>query len=435
MRYFGLQVYGWLPTLAIHDFTLNDRRRRMDLQNLFAERIGGAAFGTDTAIYKFEKIKRAKAAARAARPDVEILDFGVGEPDQMAPAVIREALKAAVDDPENRGYADNGIAAFKQAAADYMRNFFGVADLDVASEINHCIGAKPALAMLPLCFINPGDVLLTTVPGYPVLATHTKYLGGEVVPLPLLPENGFFPDLSTIPDDVAARAKLFYVNYPNNPTGTAPTEAFFDELIAFAQRHEVLIIQDAAYATLIYDQPRLSIFNRPGGKEVALEIHSMSKSYNMTGWRLGFVAGSAKAVKAYAEVKDNVDSGQFKAIQQAACAGIADLEIAEGIRAHYQRRLRMMVAALQAVGFEAAMPGGTFFLYLKAPTGAGEIDFANAEAASQHLIREASVSTVPWDDAGAFLRFSATFESAGEADDQRVIAALQERLAALNLRF
>lgn len=407
----------------------------MDLQELFAERIGGAQFGQSNAIYKFEKIKRAKAAARAARPEVELLDFGVGEPDRMAPEVIRAALKKAVDDPANRGYADNGIAEFKTAAAQYMKNFFGVTSLDPGTEINHCIGAKPALAMLPLCFINPGDVLLTTVPGYPVLATHTAYIGGEVVKLPLLRENDFFPDLDAIPADAARRAKLFYVNYPNNPTGTAPTEGFFDRLIAFAQRHNILIVQDAAYATLIYGRDRLSIFNRPGGKEVALEIHSMSKSYNMTGWRLGFVAGSAPAVKAFAEVKDNVDSGQFKAIQVAACAGIADVDIAESIRGHYQRRLQGMTVALQEVGFDASMPGGTFFMYVPAPKGAGSTRFANAEEASQYLIREASVSTVPWDEAGAYLRFSATFESTGIEDDERVIRELKDRLLALELKF
>lgn len=407
----------------------------MDFQSLFAERIGGASFGLDTAIYKFEKIKRAKAAARAARPDVEILDFGVGEPDRMAPEIIRNTLKQAVDDPANRGYADNGIPQFKVAAARYMDQFFGVSDLNSDTEINHCIGAKPALAMLPLCFINPGDILITTVPGYPVLATHTRYLGGQVHPLPLTRENGFFPDLDSIPADVAAKAKLFYVNYPNNPTGTAPTAEFYDRLIAFAKQHQILIIQDAAYATLIYDHDRISIFNRPGGKDVALEIHSMSKSYNMTGWRLGFVAGPAAAVKAFAEVKDNVDSGQFKAIQVAACAGIADVAISESIRAHYEKRLRSMVDVLRDAGFDARMPGGSFFLYVPAPIGAGDLTFENAEQASQHLIREASVSTVPWDDAGAYLRFSATFESAGDADDARVIAELKSRLTALNLRF
>ena len=407
----------------------------MDVQSLYADRIGGASFGTSNEIYKFEKIKRAKAAARADRPNVELLDFGVGEPDRMAPEPIRSALKAAVDDPANRGYADNGIPAFRQAAADYMRAFFGVSDLDPETEINHCIGAKPALAMLPLCFVNPGDAVLTTVPGYPVIATYTSYVGGEVVKLPLRDENGFFPDLDAIDGDAARRAKLFYVNYPNNPTGTAPTAAFFDGLIAFAERHNMLIVQDAAYATLIYDRPRLSILSRPGGKDVALEIHSMSKSYNMTGWRLGFVAGSGRAVSAFAEVKDNTDSGQFPAIQTAACAGIADVALSESIRTHYEGRLRKMVEVLRGVGFDAAMPGGTFFLYVAAPTGAGDAAFQSAEEASQFLIRTCSISTVPWDDAGAFLRFSATFESGGPDDEDRVLGELKHRLEGAALRF
>ncbi|MBW7908566.1 MAG: LL-diaminopimelate aminotransferase [Kiritimatiellae bacterium] len=406
----------------------------MDLQSLFAERIGGARFGTGNEIYKFEKIKRAKAAARAARPQVELLDFGVGEPDQIAPAAIRDALKRAVDDPANRGYADNGIREFKLAAAEYMKKFFGVSDLDPDTEINHSIGSKPALAMLPLCFVNPGDVVFQTVPGYPVLATHAKYLGGEVVKIPLKKENGFFPDLKAIDPALAQRAKLFYVNYPNNPTGTAPTAAFFDELIAFAKKHNILIVQDAAYATLIYGD-RLSILSRPGGKEVAIELHSMSKSYNMTGWRLGFVAGAQKAVQAFAEVKDNCDSGQFKAIQLAACAGIADIGLSESIREHYRRRLTKIVAALQRAGFDAQMPGGTFFLYTRAPVAAGDTRFSSAEDVSQFLIREWSVSTVPWDDVGSFLRFSSTFEAKDPADEDRVIAELEDRLRKAALRF
>ncbi len=407
----------------------------MDYQTLYADRIGGSSFGQSNEIYKFEKIKRAKAAARKARPDVEILDFGVGEPDRMAPAAIREALKIAVDKPENRGYADNGIQAFREAAAEYMSSFFGVTDLDPATEINHSIGSKPALAMLPLCFVNPGDIIFQTVPGYPVLATHTRYVGGKVVDIPLRKENGFLPDLSAIDPAVADLAKLFYVNYPNNPTGAAPTAAFYDELIAFAKKHNLLIVQDAAYATLIYGQERISILGRPGGKDVALELHSMSKSYNMTGWRLGFVAGHARLVQAFAEVKDNCDSGQFKAIQEAACAGIADKQLSESIREHYRRRLEKIVRILRGAGFDAEMPGGSFFLYTAAPKGAGDLSFANAEEASQYLIREHSVSTVPWDNVGSFLRFSATFESAGDEDDDRVLGELEKRLAAANLSF
>jgi LL-diaminopimelate aminotransferase len=406
----------------------------MDVQKLFAERIGGVRFGTSNEIYKFEKIKRAKAAARAARPAVELLDFGVGEPDQIAPKPIRKALKLAVDDPANRGYSDNGIREFKVAAAEYMGKFFGVTDLNPDTDICHSIGSKPALAMMPLCFINPGDVALVTVPGYPVLATHTRYLGGEVVKVPLKKENKFYPDLDALDPAAVARAKLFYVNYPNNPTGAAPTEELFDALIAFAQKHNILIVQDAAYATLVYGQP-LSILSRPGGKEVAIELHSMSKSYNMTGWRLGFAAGSARLIQAYAEVKDNVDSGQFKAIQLAACAGIADKALADRIKRHYERRLKKMVRALKSVGFKARMPGGTFYLYVPAPRGAGTTIFKTAEEASQYLIRECSISTVPWDDVGPFLRFSATFESKDKDDDDRVITELGERLMKAGLRF
>lgn len=406
----------------------------MNIQQLFADRIGGAQFGQTNAVYKFGKIKKAKAEARAAHPDTELLDFGVGEPDRMAPEPIRTALKQAVDKPENRGYADNGIEPFKCAAADYMRQFFGV-ELDPETEINHSIGSKSALSLMPLAFVNPGDVVLQTVPGYPVMATHAGYLGGEVVKLPLTAENDFRPSLSDISDAVAERAKLFYVNYPNNPTGAAATPSFFDALIEYADRHDILIVQDAAYATLSYANDGLSILSRPGGKDVAVELHSMSKAYNMTGWRLGFVAGQARAVAAFAEIKDNADSGQFKAIQEAACAGIADRALADAIKAHYRGRLERMVDALQAVGFKAEMPGGTFYLYVPAPKSAGGQAFANAEEASQYLIKNCLISTVPWDDAGAFLRFSATFEAGDAADENRVIAELQTRLSSADLAF
>jgi LL-diaminopimelate aminotransferase len=406
----------------------------MNHEQLFAERIGGAQFGKSTEIYKFEKIKRAKAKARELHPGLEILDFGVGEPDQVAPAPIREALKVEVDKPENRGYADNGIPEFKTAAAEYMKNFFGV-ELDPATEINHSIGTKPALAMLPLAFVNPGDVIFQTVPGYPVMATHTKYLGGEVVDIPLLEENDFLPDLGSIDPALADRCKLFYINYPNNPTGAVATDAFYDELITFAKKHNILIVQDAPYATLVYDGERKSILQRPGAKDCALELHSMSKAYNMTGWRLAFFCGAEWAVNALANIKDNCDSGQFKAIQHAACAGIADESLAEAVRVHYEKRLRRMVEVLQEVGFDARMPGGTFYLYVKAPKGAGGVEFANAEEASLYLIETVGISTVPWDNTGPFIRFGAVFESAGDADDERVLNELAARLKKVDLKF
>src|SRR6202162_3157781 len=191
-------------------------------QSLFADRIGGANYGKASKIDKFEKIKRAKRAALAAHPERQLLDFGIGENDAMADPLVRDTLKREVDKVENRGYADNGIAAFKEAAAGFMKKVFGVT-LDPATEVNHAIGSKPALAMLPAAFINPGDVTLMTVPGYPVAGTHTKYYGGEVHNLPLLEENGFYPDLDGIPDDVKKKAKLLVINYPNSPTGAIAT--------------------------------------------------------------------------------------------------------------------------------------------------------------------------------------------------------------------
>jgi len=184
-----------------------------------------------------------------------------------------------------------------------------------------------------------------------------------------------------------------------------------------------------------YWQEALSILSRPGGKDAAVELHSMSKSYNMTGWRLGFVVGSAKAIQAYSEIKDNVDSGQFKAIQLAACAGIADKALSDGIRDHYEQRLRKLVTVLREAGFDAIMPGGTFYLYVAAPKGGGDVEFQTGEDASQYLIRNQLISTVPWDDAGAFLRFSATFESNGDEDDDRVMAELSRRLKEADLRW
>src|SRR5437879_4837243 len=207
-------------------------------QSLFAERIGGANYGKGSEIYKFERIKRAKRAALAAHPESRLLDFGIGENDDMADPLVREVLKHEVDKLENRGYADNGIAAFKEAASGFMKRVFGVT-LDPVTEINHAIGSKPALAMLPACFINPGDVTLMTVPGYPVAGTHTRYYGGEVYKLPLHEENGFFPDLAGIPAEIKKRAKLLVLNYPNSPTGAVATRDFYRQAIDFSRTHQV----------------------------------------------------------------------------------------------------------------------------------------------------------------------------------------------------
>jgi LL-diaminopimelate aminotransferase len=403
-------------------------------QSLFADRVGGANYGKDTKIYKFEKIKRAKRAALATHPERKLLDFGIGENDDMAPQLVRDTLKEQVDKLDNRGYADNGIAAFKEAAAGFMLKQFGV-KLDPVTEVNHAIGSKPAYAMLPAVFINPGDVTLMTVPGYPVAGTHTRYYGGEVYPLPLRAENNFYPDLASIPADIKKRAKLLVINYPNSPTGQTATAEFYRRVIDFAHTNKVVIVQDAAHVLLSYDGPPLSFLQIDGAKEVGVEVHSMSKGFNMIGWRLGWVCGHPKIVQAFADVKDNCDSGQFMAIQHAAATALQHPEIGDAVREKYRRRLRKLVDALNKVGFNSTMPKGTYFLYARAPKGCKAMPFANAEEASQYLITEQSVCCVPWDDAGAFLRFSATYLAKDEAEEDALMAATVERLGALGLVF
>jgi LL-diaminopimelate aminotransferase len=397
-------------------------------QTMFANRIGGAQYGKSTAIYKFEKIKRAKRQALAEHPERKLLDFGIGENDGVADEVIRRRMVEEIGKPDNRGYADNGGPVFKEAVARFMQREYGVT-LDPASEVIHCIGSKPALAVLPAVFINPGDVTIMTVPGYPVAGTHTAYYGGVVYKLPLLAENDFLPDLESIPQDVRTKAKLLVLCFPNSPTGrTAPPE-YYERAIAFAKKHEIVIVQDAAHAQLSFDREPNSFLSIPGAKDVGIEVHSMSKGFDMIGWRLGWVCGNPAIVRAYGDVKDNSDSGQFLAIQKAAAAGLDDASIPRRIRAKYKRRMEKLVATLSKCGFKCTMPGGTYFLYTPAPKGlASGATFENAEAASQYLITQQSICTVPWDDASAYLRFSVTYEAADEAAEDALMAETEVRL-------
>ena len=407
------------------------------LQENFAERIGGNKFGKDTTVYKFEKIKRAKRAALEANPDLPIIDMGVGEPDEGAFDVVVEELKAQAGRWENRTYADNGIAGFKNAVSVYMKDLYGV-ELNPSTEIVHAIGSKSALSLLPSVFINPGDICIMTVPGYPVMGTWTKYLGGEVVNLPLLKKNGYLPQLDSLTDEQKKRAKLLYLNYPNNPTGAAATENFFKEAVAFAKENNILIVSDAAYAPLNFNGKPLSILSVPGGKDTAVELHSMSKGFNMTGWRLSWVCGNELAVKAFASVKDNADSGQFAAIQKAAIKGLeAQNLITPAICEKYERRLKSISTTLQKIGFDAPVPDGTFYMYVKAPKSTRDgVTFENGEAFSQWLIKEKHISSVPWDDAEACVRFSATFVArGGEKEEQQVLSEFENRLSGVEFIF
>ena len=417
-----------MPPTTDKDFTADPY-----FQSLFADRIGGAGYGKDTEIYKFEKIKRAKRTALADFPDRQLLDFGIGENDAMAAENIRQRMATEIDDVENRGYADNGVLEYKEAAARFMDRHFGV-QLDPVTQINHCIGSKPAYAMLPACFINPGDVTLMTVPGYPVAGTHTRYYGGEVFKMPLLAENGFLPDLDAIPDGIYDRAKLMVLNYPNSPTGqTAPPE-FFEKVVSLAKEKQFIVVQDAAHIMLTFDSRPTSFLETPGALDVGVEVHSMSKGYDMIGWRMGFVCGHERIVSAFADVKDNSDSGQFIAVQKAAATALDDDSIPTRIRNKYQRRMQKLVSVLQGCGFECEMPGGTYFLYTKSPSGTQSGDrFAAAEDATRHLIENFGIVTVPWDDAGAFLRFSVTYVAETEADEDTLMKETKQRLEAAGL--
>jgi LL-diaminopimelate aminotransferase len=409
------------------------------IQNLFADRIGGKSYGKDTEIYKFEKIKRAKRAVLEAHPGAELIDMGVGEPDEMAFPECVEALHNASRNPGNRGYADNGAKPYQEAAARWMKNVCGVTLDKPEKQIIHSIGSKAALTILPACFINPGDVALMTTPGYPVFGTHAKYYGGEVHNLPLLEQNGFLPDLNSIPADKLKRAKTLVINYPNTPTGASATPAFFAEVVAFAKKHNLIVFHDAAYAALVFEGKPLSFLATPGALDVGVELHSMSKGFNMTGWRLGFVAGNELIVKAYADVKDNSDSGQFLAIQEACAYALDHPQITQKIADKYSRRMDGLVTVLNKHGLRATKPKGSFFLYVKAPKSATvsgkTAAFEKAEHFSQWMITEKLISTVPWDDAGAYVRFSVTFVAKDQADETRVLAEIDKRLARSDFKF
>jgi len=401
------------------------------IQDLFAERIGGKLYGKSTELYKFAKIKLAKSEAILEKPHLDIIDMGVGEPDDMAFPEIVSALQLEAALPENRTYADNGCREFKAAVAHYMLNLFNV-KLNPDTNIIHSIGSKSALSILPTCFINPGDVALMTIPGYNIFATHTRYLGGEVFNLPLTEDNHYLPDLNAIPNEIVERAKVLVLNYPNNPTGASAPLEFYRDAIAWARQNEIIIIQDAAYSALVYDGVYRSIFQVPEAMENCIEVHSLSKSFNMTGWRMGWVCGNPLIIKAYGDVKNNTDSGQFLAIQKAAALALYTPQITDKIMKKYSRRMHLLMGALSELGFIVSMPKGSFFLYTKAPRSAkrgSEIThFSNAEDFSQWLIREHLISTVPWDDTEAGIRFSVTFHAPSPVEEMYVVDEIKARL-------
>lgn len=403
------------------------------IQDLFAKRIGGKNYGKKQSSYKFVAIKAIKEKAQRENPHKRIIDMGIGEPDDMAFPQIVKSLQEEAQKHENRVYPDNDGPEFLAAATRYMKRVFGV-EIDTHSEILHSIGIIAAQQILPTCFINPGDIALMTVPGYPVFGIHTTYYGGHVYELPLTPENHFLPHLKSIPAAILDRSKVLVLNYPNNPTGACATKAFFEEVVAWAIQHRIMVVHDAAYAAITFDRSPLSILSIPRAKEVAVELHSMSKGHNMTGWRLGWVCGNPLIVKAYGDVKNNTDSGQFLAIQKAAAHALDDETILPAIVEKYNRRLNKLSKTLQKLGFHASKPGGSFYLYTQAPRSATlnnrTTNFSTAESFSHWLIQEQLISTVPWDESGSpHIRFSVTFEVPHGSSEDDLIESLYNRLS------
>jgi LL-diaminopimelate aminotransferase len=312
------------------------------------------------------------------RRGVDVINLGVGDPDLPTPSHIVDALMEAATDPRSHRYPPyGGTADFRAAVARWYARRFGVA-LDPEREVLALIGSKEGLAHLPWAVLNPGDVALVPDPGYPVYRAATILADGEPYPVPLRPERGFLPELDSIPAGVLARARMVFFNYPNNPTGAVAPREFFEEAVAFARRHDLLLVHDNSYSEIAYDGYRPpSVLEVPGAKDVAVEFHSLSKTYCMTGWRVGFVVGNAQAIGALARLKTNVDSGVFRAILHAAVAALdgPDDALRERLQAYQSRRDRMLWT-LRRLGWQPPQLRATFYVWLPTPRGQPSAEFA-----------------------------------------------------------
>ncbi len=339
--------------------------------------------------YLFKEIDRKKAEVKAR--GVDIIDLGVGDPDLPTPKHIIDALKTAVDNPAHHQYPSySGMMEFKEAVAQWYGERFNV-NLDPATEVVSLIGSKEGIAHFPLAFINPGDVALVPTPAYPVYHIATLFAGGESFFMPLLSENRFLPDLNAIPDDVAARAKVMFINYPNNPTSAIAEPDFFKRVIEFAEKNEIIVCHDAAYTEMAFDGYKPpSFLEFDGAKEVGMEFHSLSKTYNMTGWRIGFAVGNPKAIEGLGGIKSNIDSGVFEAVQKAGIEAIrGDQACVKEMNQIYTERRDLMVDALHDAGFEVESPKATFYLWIRVPQG-----YTSAQMASR-LLEEAGLVVTP----------------------------------------
>jgi LL-diaminopimelate aminotransferase len=374
--------------------------------------------------YLFAELERKIAAKRAA--GVDVISLGIGDPDRPTYAPIVQAAQAAVADPSTHQYPSNrGRPEFRQAVADFYQRRFGVT-LDPETEVMPAIGAKECIFNLNLAFLNPGDVALAADPGYPVYTGGPILAGGEPALMPLIPERGFVPDLQAVALDQRARARLLFCNYPNNPTGAVVPDGFFSELVEFASGTELLIVHDNAYSETTYDgYVAPSFLATAGAKEVGVEVFSLSKGYNMTGWRCAAIVGNAEAIESYWRLKTNIDSGLFEAVQLAGVAALApavDAEVAQSNEV-YRRRRDLVCDALAAIGVDVTPPRATIYVWAPVPAG-----FATAAEYAEYVLEQAGVVVSPGGAYGpngeGFFRISLT------TPDERLVEAV-ERLGKL----
>jgi LL-diaminopimelate aminotransferase len=376
--------------------------------------------------YMFAELERKVSAKRAA--GIDVISLGIGDPDRPTPALVVEAMQEAVTEAETHQYPSNrGRRDFREAVSDFYARRFDVG-LDPETEVMPALGAKECIFNLNLAFLNPGDVALAADPGYPVYSSGPLVAGGEAVLMPLVPERGFTPDLDALDREALKRARLMFLNYPNNPTGAVVPEGFFARVVEFAREHDVLVVHDSSYSEITFDGYRAPSFLRtPGAKEVGVEVFSWSKGYNMTGWRCAVIVGNAEAISAYWQLKSNIDSGLFEAVQLAGIAALspdADAEVASMVEL-YRRRRDLVCEALRRIGVEVRPPRGTIYVWAPVPAG-----FESAAAYCEHVLEEAAVVLSPGGAYGpngeGFFRISLT------TPDERLLEAVQrlERLAA-----
>ena len=338
--------------------------------------------------YLFAEIDKKKKAAIAAGRDV--INLGIGDPDTPTPDFIIDELAARARDPENHRYAlDDGLPELRRAIARWYDRRFGVT-LDPDGEIYPTLGSKEGIAHFPLAVLNPGDVALIPDPLYPPYRSGAVFAGAEPVYMPLLAENGFLPDFDALPDDAVARARLMWLCYPNNPTAVMGTLDFFSKAVGFAKEHHLMLAQDAAYSEIYYEEPSPSILQVEGARDVAIEFQSCSKSFNMTGWRVGWVAGNRELVGALGKMKTNLDSGIFQALQFAAVKALDEGdEFTAGLRRMYRERRDVLCERLAGIGWKIEPPKAAFYVWIPTPGGMSSIDCA------ARLLDEADIVMTP----------------------------------------